>query len=184
VTKEPWRRLVLRFAGGIAAALAIAACSSGGHDAPSPSASPTVAEARPDAQRSPDANADSDAPDADLLPEAERAAIRRTIATQLEALSRDDGEAAFSFAAPAIRQMFGTPERFLAMVRTQYAPLYHARRVRFGEVTLVAGEVTQRVSVIAENGVPATALYLMDRQSDGEWKILGCLLVPANEAPA
>ena len=182
MTKAALRRGRPHLAAAIGVSLAIA-CSSGGHDA-SPSATPTVGDARSGAQRSPDADAHSDDQDASLLPEAERTAIRRTIATQLEALSRDDGEAAFSFAAPAIREMFGTPERFLEMVRTQYAPLYHARRVRFGELTLVAGEVTQQVSVIAENGVPATALYLMDRQSDGEWKILGCLLVPTSEAPA
>ena len=115
------------------------------------------------------------------IPASERTAIRRVIGLQIEALRRDDGATAFSFAAPTIRELFGTPEVFLAMVRERYAPLYRPRSVHFGSITLIAGEVTQEVFVVAGDGVPTTALYLMDRQANGEWKILGCVLAPSNK---
>ena len=42
---------------------------------------------------------------------------------------RDDAKRAFSYAAPSIRAMFGTPERFLAMVRAGYPVVYRRRRL-------------------------------------------------------
>jgi ketosteroid isomerase-like protein len=121
---------------------------------------------------------------AKLLAARDRDAIRRTIADQIEALRRDDGAAAFAFAAPAIQDLFGTPENFMRMVRSAYAPLYRPRDVRFAELEIVAGEVTQKVVVVDAEGRPATALYLMDRQPDGAWKILGCVIVPREEMTA
>src|SRR5262249_51186026 len=80
------------------------------------------------------------APPQAVLPAAERQAIRRVIESQVEAFRRDDAATAFSYAAPAIQDMFGTPENFLRMVRELYAPLYHSRAIRFAETTIVAGE--------------------------------------------
>ena len=56
------------------------------------------------------------------LPASERAAIRHVIEQQLEAFRRHDGAAAFAHAAPAIQEMFGTPERFMLMVEHEYPP--------------------------------------------------------------
>src|SRR5664279_3931122 len=57
---------------------------------------------------------------------ADAKAIRVVIEAQLDAFAADDAKRAFSYAAPAIRAMFGTPERFLAMVRTSYPAVYRA----------------------------------------------------------
>ncbi len=43
----------------------------------------------------------------------------------------DDAKRAFSYAAPSIRAMFGTPERFLAMVRAGYPVVYRAAGATF-----------------------------------------------------
>ena len=51
------------------------------------------------------------------LAEADRNAIEATISAQIEAFRRDDGAAAFAFAAPGIRARFGDAETFMAMVR-------------------------------------------------------------------
>jgi len=115
--------------------------------------------------------------------DAERDAIRRVIDAQMAAFQRNDGPAAFAQAAPSIRDLFGTPESFMHMVAQSYAPIYRPRSWAFGELEIVAGEYTQHVTVIGENGTAANAFYLMARQDDGSWKILGCILVPARKAP-
>lgn len=109
---------------------------------------------------------------------ADRAAIRRVIGQQLEAFKRHDAKAAFSHAAPAIQELFGNPETFMVMVRREYPPIYRPRSFTFGELEVVAGELTQQVTVVGEDGDAAAAFYLMARQADGSWRVLGCILVP------
>ena len=46
------------------------------------------------------------------LADSDQAAIRTAVESQLAAFQRDDGAAAFSYAAPAIQEKFGTPENF------------------------------------------------------------------------
>lgn len=113
-----------------------------------------------------------------VLAAPERAAIRRVIEEQLEAFKRRDGAVAFGYAAPAIRELFGTPERFMSMVQREYPPIYRPKSFTFGDLEIVGGEFTQNVTVIGEDGVAASAFYLMSRQADGSWRILGCILVP------
>lgn len=116
------------------------------------------------------------------LPASERAAIRRVIEQQLEAFKRRDGKAAFAHAAPAIQELFGTPERFMVMVEHEYPPIYRPRSYTFRALELVGGEFTQSVTVVGEDGVAAEAFYLMARQPDGSWRVLGCILTPAEGA--
>lgn len=115
---------------------------------------------------------------ADLeLTGADRGAIERTIRTQLEAFQRDDAAAAFALAAPAIRELFGTPENFLAMVRSGYAAVYRPREVEFRDLVTIEDIVVQQVLVVGPDGRPQIALYTMERQPGGAWAINGCTLV-------
>ena len=66
----------------------------------------------------------------------------------------------------------------MLMVRHEYPPIYQPRSFTFGELEVVGGEFTQNVTVIGEDGSAASAFYLMARQDDGSWRILGCILVP------
>src|SRR4030095_7699853 len=50
--------------------------------------------------------------------EADWASIQAVISSQLDAFKRDDADAAFSFASPAIQKQFHTPGEFMHMVRT------------------------------------------------------------------
>jgi len=47
--------------------------------------------------------------------EREAEAIRAVISSQIEAFARDDGEVAFAFAAPVIRQMLGDTANFVTV---------------------------------------------------------------------
>ncbi len=111
------------------------------------------------------------------LSDADRSSIRDVIERQLAAFQRDDGARAFSYASPTVRRQFGTPERFMHMVRTGYAPVYRPREVEFRDI-VVAGDVpAQKVLLVGPDGVPVMAIYPMQRQADGSWKIDGCVLV-------
>ncbi|MFQ5914847.1 MAG: DUF4864 domain-containing protein [Nitrospinota bacterium] len=111
------------------------------------------------------------------LSEPDRAAIRAVIEDQMAAFQRDDGGAAFSHASPAIQAQFGTPENFMRMVRQGYQPVYRPRQVEFLDLVVARGELVQRVFVVGPDGLDVIALYLMQRQLEGQWKINGCVLV-------
>ncbi len=115
---------------------------------------------------------------------ADRAAMQNVIQQQMDAFRRDDGQTAFSFASPDIRRMFQTPETFMSMVRQGYAPVYRPREVEFREVIERDGKVVQRVYVVGPDGVPVIALYIMERQSNGIWKIGGCTLLKSDDVTA
>jgi len=112
------------------------------------------------------------------LTDADRAAIRTVIERQLEALRQDDAVGAFALASPEIQAKFETPERFMTMVQTWYQPVYRPRQVVFRDLNPLAGQPTQAVLLVGPDGVPVMALYPMQQQPDGVWKIAGCYLVP------
>ena len=113
---------------------------------------------------------------AEDLNAADRDAIRAVIENQLAAFQRDDGTAAFALASPHIREEFGTIENFMEMVRRGYRPVYRPREVVFGDVTVTDGRIVQRVLLVGPDGAPVTALYTMEQQPDGTWRIAGCAL--------
>jgi hypothetical protein len=114
-----------------------------------------------------------------VLRAAEWKAIETVIREQLTAMQAGDSAKAFAQAAPAIQQQFGTPENFLAMVRTAYGALIAARYTEFLEGAVVEGNVIQPLRLIAPDNTVQVALYTMQKQSDGHWKIVGCLLAPS-----
>ena len=115
---------------------------------------------------------------------ADSAAIRGVIQSQIEAFRRDDGDAAFGFASPTIRGMFGTPDVFMDMVRQGYQPVYRPRVFDFREIVTLHGQITQKVHVIGPDGRPVTAFYPMVKLPDGTWRIEGCYLQAPEEHQA
>ncbi len=105
--------------------------------------------------------------------------IRRVIEQQIDAFKRDDATGAYSFAAPGIQKIFPTAEIFMRMVRQGYQPVYRPRSYAFDELTRIEGKLVQPVRVVGPDGVPVTALYIMERQPDRSWKIGGCVLTRA-----
>ena len=104
-------------------------------------------------------------------------AIRDIITRQIEAFRADDGEAAFGFASPGIRQRFGDAATFMDMVRGGYAPVYRPRSLAFGAIERFQDVLVQRVRIVGPDGKRVLALYAMERQPDGTWRIAGCQLV-------
>ncbi len=108
---------------------------------------------------------------------AERAAVQSVIQKQVDAFLRDDGEQAFSFASPTIRERFRTAENFMTMVRSGYPSVYRPQIFEFREVVQLAGGPAQTAYVVGPDGVPRLAVYPMEQQSDGSWRINGCYLL-------
>ena len=110
------------------------------------------------------------------------AAAQGVIRSQAEAFSRDDAAAAYSYAAPAIREMFPQADIFMFMVQHSYAPVYRHKSFEFGEARVSGGQIAQRVHIVDQNGEAWEALYTLEQQSDGSLKIIGCVLLKAGQA--
>ena len=111
----------------------------------------------------------------ELVP-ADARAVRAIIEAQLDAFRKDDAARAFSYAAEGIRDSFGTPEVFMDMVRRAYPVVYRPGSVQFDPPLMVEGEVVQPVRMTDAEGRAWLALYPMQRQADGVWRINGCRL--------
>lgn len=101
-----------------------------------------------------------------------RAAVVATIQRQLDAFQIDDFATAFTFASPNIKRLFGTPERFGAMVRNGYPMVWRPSSVEFLELRDRGGQISQLVLFRGANGVPVVLEYLMIQTEEG-WQIDG-----------
>jgi hypothetical protein len=110
------------------------------------------------------------------------AAAQSVIRAQEEALARDDAAAAYSYAAPAIHQIFPKPDIFMSMVQNGYAPVYRHKSFEFGEAKAEGGSIAQSVHIIDANGEAWEALYTLEAQADGSLKITGCSLLKAGQS--
>ena len=113
---------------------------------------------------------------AQALSPADARAVREVIEAQLDAFKRDDAVRAFSYAAPGIRETFGTPENFMAMVRSSYPAVYRPRTVAFDAPMSIDGGVVQPVRLTDTEGRAWIALYAMLHEPNGTWRINGCQL--------
>ena len=110
------------------------------------------------------------------------ATAQSVIRAQEQAFGRDDAAAAYSHAAPEIKQLFPQADIFLQMVQQAYPPVYRHKSFEFGEARAFDGKIAQRVHIIDADGVPWEALYTLEQQPDGSVKITGCVLLKAGQA--
>lgn len=111
----------------------------------------------------------------DVAPEV-KADVERIIASQIDAFRRDDGVAAFAFAAPEIQLKFQNPQFFMSMVQQGYKPVYRPQSFEFTAIEEVNGLVRQLVDLVGPDGDLWTAEYLLRRMPDGTLRIAACSL--------
>jgi hypothetical protein len=112
------------------------------------------------------------------------AEIRGVINRQIDAFRRDDAQEAFALVSPGVQQTFGTPERFLDVVRVSYRAVYRPATVAFLGLTVMGRDAVQQVQITDRSGGIWLAYYAMQRQRDGSWRTNGCHLVqPAKTIP-
>jgi hypothetical protein len=108
---------------------------------------------------------------------ADMRSAREVVQAQLDAFAADDGPRAFSFATQGLRAMFGSADRFMAMVRAGYPVVYRPASVAFLVPEWLDRELIQGVHFTDEQGGLWLALYRLQRQRDNSWRINGCELV-------
>jgi hypothetical protein len=108
---------------------------------------------------------------------ADQASIRATISNQIDAFRRDDGNAAYGFASPTIQGLYPTADQFMSMVRNAYQPVYRPQSVTFGQLSDSPYGPLQKVFLVGPDGKSYVALYSLQRQPDGSWRINGCTIV-------
>ncbi|HLG82653.1 MAG TPA: DUF4864 domain-containing protein [Bradyrhizobium sp.] len=109
-------------------------------------------------------------------------AAQGVISAQEQAFGRDDAAAAYSYAAPAIKERFPAADIFMSMVQNTYTPVYRHKRFEFGEAQIDGDWIAQRVHITDANGEMWEALYTLEREPDGSLKITGCTLIKAGQA--
>ena len=104
--------------------------------------------------------------------------IQATIQSQIAAMAADDFAAAFTFAAPNIKGMFGTADRFEMMVRQGYPMVVAPRDVRMLELRSMAGNLWQRVLMVDQAGATHILDYMMVETPEG-WQIGAVQILPS-----
>ena len=117
------------------------------------------------------------APEPKLSP-ADWNAIRAVVADQRSAIVAGDARRAFAYASPGVRERFGNARTFLAMVRESYAPLAEGRDAQLLDGAVVEGRVVQPLQLVMPDETVLIAIYTMEQQRGGAWRISGCLIVP------
>ncbi len=110
-------------------------------------------------------------------------AIEGVISGQIAALQADDFGAAFEFASPAIRRIFGDSDRFGTMVREGFPMVWRPGSVTFLELRDVGGQKIQRVMIRDQSGALHILQYQMI-QAGERWQINGVHLEEGAEIGA
>jgi hypothetical protein len=102
--------------------------------------------------------------------------VRTVIESQLKAFADDNAPRAFAFATPALQTRFGSSEAFMAMVRSAYPVVYAPKHVVFLKVEQQQDSVIQRVTMSDADNKVWLAVYGLERQKNGSWRIGACAI--------
>ena len=120
----------------------------------------------------------ADAADPSLAP-AVWSSIKRIIGDQLAALRNGDATRAFSYASTGIRDQFDDATTFLLMVQQRYGVLLTARYTEFLDGAVIDGHTIQPLRLVMNDDTVLVALYEMQRDDGGGWRIAGCVIAPS-----
>ncbi|KMW59042.1 hypothetical protein AIOL_004023 [Candidatus Rhodobacter oscarellae] len=109
--------------------------------------------------------------------------IQGVISSQIEAFQRDDFATAFTFASPFIQRMFGSSERFGAMVRNGYPMVWRPADVTFSGQEQ-RGPFTYQVVRIRDAEGQFHYLEYEMLQGENSWQINGVQFIQAPELAA
>ncbi len=110
--------------------------------------------------------------------EAEVRAAQQTVAAQIEAFRLGNAQDAYSYAAPNITRAFPDVDIFMKMVTRGYEPVHRSRSFAFGKSREIGSEtIMQEVFLVGPDGRDHTAIYQLQLQDDGSWKISGVAMM-------
>ena len=108
---------------------------------------------------------------------ADTEAIREVVQSQFDAFEEDDAPAAFALTAQASRRRLGSPDDFMRLVKEQYGPIYRHSAATFSGPHVIGSDILLTVRLTGPDSHVWIAIYRMERESDGKWKIDGCHLL-------
>src|SRR5690606_6780026 len=93
----------------------------------------------------------------------------------------DDDATAYSYAAPSLQRIFPTVDAFMSMVRNGYPMVHRPRSYAFGKVEeMEGGRIVQQVLIRGQDGKDYEAVYQLEPQADGSYRIIAVSLRAAN----
>ena len=104
----------------------------------------------------------------------DRKESRAVIEAQLEAFKQGDSAKAFSYATPNIQTMFGDAETFMQMVREGYDVVVKPVTVRFVKFETDGMNALHAVQMIDRQKTLWNVYYVLEKRSDGTWRISSC----------
>ncbi|MDX8347080.1 DUF4864 domain-containing protein [Cognatiyoonia sp. IB215446] len=110
-------------------------------------------------------------------------AIEGVIGSQLQAFNDRDVAAAWQYASPNIKRLFGNPGNFGMMVQQGYPMVWDNADVRFLELREVSGRLWQKIMIRDAAGGLHVLDYQMVETSEG-WQINGVQLLPPPDVGA
>ena len=113
----------------------------------------------------------------------EKEDVQAIINGQIEAFQKDDFAAAFTYASPSIRSMFGTPENFGKMVQRGYPMVWRPKDVRFLDFESTPAGLMQSLQIVDQAGKVHYLRYFVVGTSKG-WKISGVQFINPAEFSA
>jgi hypothetical protein len=88
---------------------------------------------------------------------------------------------AYSYAAPNVQRLFPTVDSFMGMVTGGYQPVYRPKNYAFGKVEqLSPTSIVQQVLIVGPDGKDYEAVYTLELQADGVFRITGVSLKASN----
>ena len=105
--------------------------------------------------------------------QAEATEARAVVQAQLDAFAANDSRRAFMLGTDALRKRFGSPDRFMAMVRRGYPVVYRPASVAFLKPQREGGDLIQPVHLIDAQGAGWLATFRL-QQGKGGWLIASC----------
>ncbi|MBA3449155.1 MAG: DUF4864 domain-containing protein [Pseudaminobacter sp.] len=113
--------------------------------------------------------------------EAEIKAAQGAIDGQLKAFSLNDNAGAYEFAAPNVKRIFPTLDAFMGMVTGAYQPVHKPRNYAFGKAEEMSPtSIVQQVLLVGPDGKDYEAVYTLELQPDGSYRITGVSLRASN----
>ncbi len=108
-------------------------------------------------------------------------AAQGSVAAQLQAFRAGDDAGAYSYAAPNVKRIFPTLDSFMDMVAGGYSAVRHSQSYSFGKVREMSpSAIIQEVLIVGPDGKDYEAIYTLELQSDGIWRITGVSLRAAS----
>jgi hypothetical protein len=104
-------------------------------------------------------------------------AAQSSIESQLKAFIADDNATAYSYAAPNVKKIFPTLDVFMGMVTGAYKPVQKPQSYSFGRTEWMSSTtVAQEVLLVGPDGKDYVALYTLELQPDGVYRVTGVSL--------